>query len=202
MDRIVETEIGTVRVTLYRSEESSPQGPVMVALVEDAHSRTEDPPDPCVVNRIPVRFSEWFEAPLTSDLSLDASWRNKSGSVTRLDRFGYNDATGNQKSTVWRAARQVVLDLFADPQFAYGVIIADQQAKLQRLRTEATNKLRELDEAQAAVELAEAALTDMELMLDPPDPELDLPDRMVFEDERQRVFGLGVHAEPDLPSEG
>ncbi len=197
MDRTVQTEIGTVRVTCYRSDEDRQ----MVAVVEDAHSRTDDPSEPCLVNRIPVHFYEWLEAPLTSDLSQDASWRNKAGSVTRLDRYGYDDATDNQKSAVWRLARQVVLSLFADPQFAYEVIIADQQAKLERLRKEAANKLRELDEAQAAVERGKSALTDMELMLDSPDEALDPPDRMVFEDERQRVFGLGVHAEPDLPSE-
>jgi len=96
MERRIETPLGKVRVTAYREGKSYPNRQVLVVVVQDLHSSNVDPDaEPVVVNKIPVRFTEWFEAELTADLSQESSWRWKSSTVTRKDGNGYNDATAN-----------------------------------------------------------------------------------------------------------
>lgn len=196
MQREIETPLGRLRVTLHRGELSHPNRQVMIAVVEDLHNKEgHEEVAPVVVNGIPLRFTEWFQAELTDDLSQDSSWRNTSGSVTRLDQTGYNDATDNQKSKVWRAAREAVTGLFSDPEFVFEVVLADQKAAVETKRKAVEKAEADLHFAQAELSAWETVAAQMEEMVAPFEGD-DLADRMVFDDERHRIFRLGTYAEP------
>ena len=149
---------------------------MLVAMVQDLHSLQGDV-EPVVVNRIPLKFTDWMEANLlTADLKDERSWRGRHSTVSRLDGDGYNDATDNQKSKVWRFCREAVTGLFADPEFIFEVILADQRRVIEQRRAE-------FQKAQAAADEADARLASETRRL------FELRDAKNL-DSRQRVFGL------------
>jgi len=179
MERRIETPLGKVRVTAYREGKSYPNRQVLVVVVQDLHSSNVDPDaEPVVVNKIPVRFTEWFEAELTADLSQESSWRWKSSTVTRKDGNGYNDATANQQSKVWRACRDALTGLFTDPNFIFEIVLADQWSVVEQKRKAVEAAENALTAARAELDADVAVAEAMELSIDSEG------------DERKRVFGL------------
>lgn len=182
MERRIETQYGMVRVAAYREDESHPTRKVLTVIVQDLHSSNGGADAaPVVVNGIPVHFTQWLRAELLSDLSQESSWRMVSGTVTRNDGNGYNDATTSQKSKVWRTVREVVTGLFADPNFLFEVVLDDQKSVVEQKRKAVEKARADFLAAEAELSAAETVAAEMEQMAAPSDG---------TDEDRRRAFRL------------
>ena len=195
--RNVDSNIGPLRVYLYITSELPMHG-LLTASVCDLNARRGEI-EHCAVNRIGVSFSRYLRADVNADLTNPDSWRLGDCTTSRIDTLGYNDATESQKLKVSAAAKQAVTSLFSDPNFLYQVLADNEAVEREQVRKEVRKLEAELAKKRAILATRMARHDDMLDYLKPA-VGLDLANRMVDEDERARVFGLGGYTGRDYIS--